>query len=151
MQYLQLENFMREALAEAEEALKLGEVPVGALIVCNGEVVSRAHNRREELADPTAHAEILAIRQAAEKLGTWRLARTTLFVTLEPCPMCAGALVQARVDAVVYAAADPKAWGTLTVRDIAENTQTNHQVKVIGGVLEEESQTLLRRFFEARR
>ncbi len=151
MQYSQLQNFMRGALAEGEEALKLGEIPVGALMVRNGEVIAQAHNRREELMDPTAHAEILVIRQAAKELGSWRLAGTTLFVTLEPCPMCAGALVQARVETVVYGTADPKAWGTLTVRDIAENAATNHQVKVIGGVLEEESRELLRRFFQTRR
>ena len=142
---------MREALAEAEKALELGEVPVGAILVRDGEVISRAHNRREELGDPTAHAEILAIRQAARSLGTWRLARTTLFVTLEPCPMCAGALVQARVDTVVFGARDPKAWGTLTVRDVAENAAVNHQAKVVSGVLEEECQAILRRFFQLRR
>ncbi|MCL5676793.1 MAG: tRNA adenosine(34) deaminase TadA [Firmicutes bacterium] len=151
MDYSQLESFMREALAEAEKALELGEVPVGAILVRDGEVISRAHNRREELGDPTAHAEILAIRRAARSLGTWRLARTTLFVTLEPCPMCAGALVQARVDTVVFGARDPKAWGTLTVRDVAENAAVNHQAKVISGVLEEECQAILRRFFQLRR
>ncbi len=151
MDYSRMEAFMREALVEAETAFRHGEIPVGALVVRNGEVIARAHNRREELLDPTAHAEILAIRQTAEKLGTWRLAGTALFVTLEPCPMCAGALVQARVDTVVYGARDPKAWGTLTVRDVAENAAVNHQVRVIGGVLEEECQALLRRFFEARR
>ncbi|MGE5589632.1 MAG: tRNA adenosine(34) deaminase TadA [Bacillota bacterium] len=146
-----MEAFMREALAEAEVAFSRGEVPIGALVVRDGEIIARAHNRREEFLDPTAHAELLAIRQAAQMLGTWRLAGTALFVTLEPCPMCAGALVQARVDTVVYGARDPKAWGTLTVRDVAENAAVNHQARVIGGVLEEECQGLLRRFFEARR
>ena len=145
------EFFMREALAEAEKALALGEVPVGAVLVAGDEIVGRGHNRRETDADPTAHAEILALRQAAARRRHWRLHGTTLYATLEPCPMCAGALVNARVDRLVYGAADPKAGAAGTVLEVAGNGRLNHRPAVTGGVLAEEAAALLRGFFRHRR
>jgi tRNA(adenine34) deaminase len=141
------ESFMREALAEAERAFAAGEVPVGAVVVRGGEVIGRGRNRREELHDPTAHAEVLAIRAAAGRLGGWRIPDATLYVTVEPCPMCAGALVLARIDRLVYGAADPKAGAVDTLFDIVRSPALNHRVEVTRGVLEPECAELMRRFF----
>jgi len=141
------ESFMREALAEAERAFAAGEVPVGAVVVRGGEVIGRGRNRREELHDPTAHAEVLAIRAAAAHLGGWRIPDATLYVTVEPCPMCAGALVLARIDRLVYGTADPKAGAVDTFFDIVRSPALNHRVEVTRGVLEAECAELLRRFF----
>jgi len=145
------EAFMREALAEAEKAYAAGEVPIGAVVVREGEIISRAHNRREAEHDATAHAEILAIREAGRRLGGWRLTGCTLYVTIEPCPMCAGALVQSRVEHLVYGAADPKAWADRSLLEIVQNPGLNHRLAVTGGVLAEECGALMKRFFRSRR
>ncbi|GAB6934931.1 tRNA adenosine(34) deaminase TadA [Calditerricola yamamurae] len=139
--------FMREALAEARKAEAIGEVPIGAVIVRNGEVVGRGHNLRETGKDPTLHAEMVAIREAASRLGGWRLLGCTLYVTLEPCPMCAGAIVQARIERVVYGAPDPKAGCAGTLMNLLDEPRFNHQVAVTSGVLAEECAQLLRDFF----
>lgn len=139
--------YMREALMEAEKAYALGEVPVGAVVVLEGRVIGRGHNLRETLKDSTAHAEILAMREAAGFVGDWRLNGTTLYSTVEPCAMCAGALVQFRVSTLVYGAADPKAGAVDSVVDLVREPRFNHQVEVIAGVLEEECRSVIRRFF----
>jgi tRNA(adenine34) deaminase len=141
------EAFMGMALQEADAAASEGETPIGAVVVCEGAVVARAHNRREIDADPTAHAELIAIREASRKLGRWRLTDCTVYVTLEPCPMCAGALVNARVGQLVYGATDPKAGAVGTLYDIASDERLNHRVDVIAGVRAEESARLLKDFF----
>ena len=143
--------FMREALAEARSAPSHGDVPIGAVVVKDGRVIARARNRREADADPTAHAEILALRDAAKHVGLWRLDGCTLYVTLEPCFMCAGACVNARVDRIVYAAADPKAGAVGSLADVPGDTRLNHNPEVVGGVLAEEASALLKAFFAARR
>ena len=142
---------MRLAIERAHEAEGHGDVPIGAVVVRAGEPLAAAGNERELRRDPTAHAEILAIRAAAEALGGWRLPDTTLYVTLEPCAMCAGAIVLARVPAVVYGAPDPKAGAAGSVLDVLAVPALNHRPAVIGGVLEEECAALLRDFFAARR
>jgi tRNA(adenine34) deaminase len=144
--------WMQEALAEARRAAEIGEVPIGAVIVHPGsqgqdEVIGRGHNRRESDRDPLAHAEILAIRQAAERIGGWRLSGSTIYVTLEPCAMCAGALVNSRIDRLVYGAADPKAGFCATLGNLVQDPRLNHRLEVTAGVLEEESAALLRGFF----
>lgn len=142
---------MREAIAEARKAACAGEAPVGAVIVLEGEIIAQAHNLKESLGDPTAHAEILAIRGAARALGAWRLSGATLYVTLEPCPMCAGAIVQARMDRLVYGAYDAKAGAAGTLLDIPRDMRLNHWVSVTGGVLAEECGAILASFFADRR
>lgn len=141
------EHFMREALIEARKAAALGEAPIGAVVVRDGAVVARGHNYRELGHDPTAHAEIIAIRQAATALGGWRLVGCTLYVTLEPCSMCAGAMVQARLPRLVFGALDAKAGAAGSVVELLQEPRFNHQVEVIGGVLAEESGQLLKEFF----
>ena len=145
------ENFMRIALAEARAAPDHGDVPIGAVIVRDGVVIARAHTQRELLHDPTAHAEIIALTQAASALGAWRLTACTAHVTVEPCVMCAGALVQARVSRLVYGAKDPKAGACVSLYRIPEDERLNHRIHVVSGVLEEECGRLLREFFQARR
>ncbi len=142
------EAWMRQALVEASRAAALGDVPVGAVMVRAGEVVGRGHNRREADADPLAHAELLAIRQAAHRQGGWRLVGCTLYVTLEPCAMCAGALVNSRVDRLVYGASDPKAGYCGTLGNVVEDPRLNHQLEVRSGVLAEECGALLTKFFQ---
>jgi tRNA(adenine34) deaminase len=142
---------MRLALGLAREAMALGEVPVGAVVVRDGRVIARAYNLRETLADPTAHAERLALTLAGRAAGSWRLDRCTLYVTLEPCPMCAGAIVQARLPRVVYGATDPKAGACDTLYRIASDPRLNHRAEVVGGVLAEECGAILTEFFRARR
>ncbi|NLZ92416.1 MAG: nucleoside deaminase [Firmicutes bacterium] len=142
---------MHEALVEAKNAFTLGEIPIGAVIVKNGQIIARDHNRREELNDPTAHAEILVMRKAGEILGGWRLPGTTLYVTIEPCPMCAGALVQARVGRIVYGAADSKAGAVDSLYTITTDERLNHRLEVNGGVLADEASELMRHFFRSRR
>ncbi len=132
---------------EAERALDIKEVPVGCVIVHDGEIIGKAHNQREVLQDPTAHAEILAITQAATHLGTWRLENTKLFVTLEPCPMCAGAIILARIAEVYFGAYDPKAGACGTLMNLLEDTRFNHQPAVFPGLLAEECGALLTNFF----
>ena len=145
------EAFMREALDEARAAEVHDDVPIGAVVVKDGVVIARARNRREVDADPTAHAEILALREAAMSVGVWRLDGCTLYVTLEPCFMCAGACVNARVDRIVYAATDPKAGAVGSLADVPADTRLNHNPQVTGGVLAEEASVLLKAFFAARR
>jgi tRNA(adenine34) deaminase len=142
---------MRQALDVAREALPHGEVPIGAVIVHDGHVVATAHNFRELWQDPTAHAEIIAIREAASKLGSWRLSGATLYVTVEPCAMCAGAIVLARIDRVVFGARDPKAGACGSIFNLLEEPRLNHRVEVVAGVLESESQDLLQTFFRGLR
>jgi tRNA(adenine34) deaminase len=141
-------GWMGVALAEARRAAEAGEVPVGAAIVsAAGELLAAAHNRRESDQDPLAHAELLAIREAARRTGSWRLEGATLFVTLEPCAMCAGALVLARVARLVYGAADPKAGYCGSLGDLVRDPRLNHRLEVVSGLLAEESGELLRSFF----
>lgn len=142
---------MGEALQQAEAAAALGEVPVGAVVVVDGRVVARAHNRREADGDPTAHAEVLVLRQAAEAVGRWRLDDATLVVTLEPCPMCAGAAWAARIGTVVFGAADPKAGATGSLYNVAVDNRLNHTSDVVAGVRADECAALLTEFFERRR
>ncbi len=138
---------MREALTEAERALAHGDVPVGAVVVRGGAVIGRGHNRKEADGDPTAHAEIIALREAAQALGGWRLVGATLYCTLEPCPMCAGAMLSARLPRLVYGADDPKAGAAGSVIELLRHPRFNHQVSVTRGLLAAESQALLERFF----
>ena len=145
------EYFMRLALREAERALEHEDVPVGALVVHGGEVIGAGCNERQLRQDPTAHCEILALREAARRLGTWRLANTVLYVTLEPCAMCAGAIVLARVPRVVYGTADPKAGAAGSVLDVLGEKRLNHRPEVAGGLLAGESAALLQSFFGSRR
>ena len=142
---------MRLALQEAEKALGHNDVPIGAVVVSSGEVVAAARNERELRRDPTAHAEVLALRAAAEKLGTWRLTDATLYVTLEPCPMCAGALVLARARRLVYGPQDPKAGAAMSLYNVVQDPRLNHQVEVVAGILGEECAALLSAFFLSRR
>jgi tRNA(adenine34) deaminase len=144
-------RLMRHALKEAALAARQGEVPVGAVVARDGEVLAVAHNERETLSDPTAHAELLALRRAARKLGSWRLTGCTLYATLEPCPMCAGALHAARISRLVYAAQDPKAGAAGTLYDLPADPRLNHTYPYKSGVLQSESAALLRTFFEQRR
>jgi tRNA(adenine34) deaminase len=145
------EYFMRLALREAERALEHGDVPIGAVIVRDGEVIAAARNERELRGDPTAHAEVLALREASSRLGTWRLLDTVLYVTLEPCAMCAGAIVLGRVPRVVYAADDPKAGAAGSVLDVLAEPRLNHRPVVAAGLLAEEAAELLRAFFASKR
>jgi tRNA(adenine34) deaminase len=144
-------DFMKLALDEARAALTHGDVPIGAVAVREGEVIARAHNERESARDATAHAEVLALRRASEALGRWRLDGVTLYVTLEPCPMCAGALVLARVKRLVYGAADEKLGAAYTLYNIVQDPRLNHECEVVSGVLSEESIELLQKFFRGRR
>ena len=141
------ELWMRHAIAEALLARDLGEVPVGAVLVLDGTVIGRGHNLRESAQDPTAHAEMVAIRQAADHLGSWRLLGTTMYVTLEPCAMCAGALVNARVPRVVWGCDDPKAGATRTLYAIGSDPRLNHRFESTAGVLGEQCSELLTSFF----
>ena len=145
------EYFMRLALREAERALEHDDVPIGAVIVHEGEVLAAARNERELRGDPTAHAEVLALREASAGLGTWRLLDTVLYVTLEPCAMCAGAIVLGRVPRVVYAADDPKAGAAGSVLDVLAEPRLNHRPVVSPGLLADEAADLLRAFFASRR
>jgi tRNA(adenine34) deaminase len=145
------EYYMRLALREAERALEHDDVPIGCVIVREGEVIASARNERELRGDPTAHAELLAIREAAAQIGGWRLLDTVLYVTLEPCAMCAGAIVLARVPRVVYGATDPKAGAAGSVLDVLAEPQLNHRPDVAGGLLADEGAELLRKFFGLRR
>jgi tRNA(adenine34) deaminase len=145
------EYFMRLALREAERALEHGDVPIGCVVIHEGEVIASASNERELRGDPTAHAEILAMREASERLGSWRLLDTVLYVTLEPCAMCAGAIVLGRVPRMIYGATDPKAGAAGSVFDILDEPRLNHRPEVAGGLLAEDSTALLREFFASRR
>jgi len=142
---------MRLALGEAQQALAHDDVPVGAVVVVAGEIVGRGHNERELRQDPTAHAEVIALREAAERLGTWRILDSVLYVTLEPCAMCAGAIVLGRVPRVVYGTPDPKAGAAGSVLDVLAEPRFNHRPRVEGGVLRDACAALLVDFFAARR
>jgi len=139
---------MNEAIKEALKAYEKGEIPVGAVVVVNGEIVSRAHNIKETTNDPTSHAEILAIREAGRALGAWRLTEATIYVTKEPCIMCSGAIVNARIKRLVYGCDDKKGGGALSLYKIVQDSRLNHQVEVKKGVLEEECSLLLKKFFK---
>ena len=143
--------FMRLALREAERAAEHDDVPIGAVIVRGGEVIGAGHNERELRQDPTAHAEVIALREAARRTGSWRVLDAVLYVTLEPCAMCAGAIVLARVPRVVYGAPDPKAGAAGSVLDVLAEPRLNHRPEVVGGLLAQDSALLLREFFGSRR
>ncbi len=145
------EEFMRAALDEARRGLLDGEVPVGAVVVLDGAIVGRAHNAPIALGDPTAHAEVLALREAGRKLGNYRLTGATLYATVEPCAMCCGAALNARVARVVYGAADPKAGAVVSLHRLLDDPRLNHRVDAVGGVLGDECGALLREFFETKR
>lgn len=145
------ERFMKLALKEAEVALSEGEIPVGAVIVSGDELIAKAHNQKELLRDPTAHAEMIAVTQAAAALGRWRLTDTTMYVTLEPCAMCAGAIVQARIPLVVFGAFDEKAGAAGSLMNLLADIRLNHQPEVISGFKADESRRLMRAFFQKMR
>lgn len=140
--------FMKKALKEAERAYELEEVPIGCIIVKNNRIIASAHNLREGLKDPTAHAEILAIQDASDFLGGWRLSGCTMYVTIEPCPMCAGAIVNSRIDRLVIGAPDIKGGGCGSIVNIVENEKLNHRVNVEWGVLKEECSDIMKDFFK---
>ncbi|GJQ57307.1 MAG: nucleoside deaminase [Candidatus Scalindua sp. AMX11] len=141
------EYYMQQAVAEAKKAYEIDEVPVGTVIVSEGKIIARAHNQREMLLDPTAHAEMIAITQAASYLQNWRLSNTTIYVTLEPCAMCTGALIQARVKNIVFGAKDEKYGACDSVLGLVNNPRFNHQPAILSGVLEGECRLLLKQFF----
>ena len=145
------EEWMRRALAQARAALEHGAVPIGAVVVHEGRVIGSGHNERERLQDPTAHAEVLALREAAAALRSWRVLDSTLYVTLEPCAMCAGAIVLSRIPRVVYGTTDPKAGAAGSVLDVLDDPRLNHRPQMVGGVLAGECGDLLRAFFADRR
>jgi tRNA(adenine34) deaminase len=145
------ESFMRMAIRDAQSALEHGDVPIGAVVVTDGEVVGTGRNERELRQDPTAHAEVIALREAARALGSWRILDSVLYVTLEPCAMCAGAIVLARVPRVVYGCADPKAGAAGSVLDVLGEPRLNHRPEVAGGLLAAECAALLKDFFSSRR
>lgn len=147
-QHLDDQRFMALALQEARQAGELGEVPIGAVLVWEGQVVGRGSNRREIDQDPTAHAEMLAIRQAARNQGSWRLLDTTLYVTLEPCTMCMGAIILARIPRLVFACRDPRAGAVGSIYDFSQDERFNHRVEVTEGILEQECRQLLSGFFQ---
>lgn len=147
----EVELWMRRAYREALRALEVGEVPVGAVVVFDGQVVGTGFNQPIHAGDPTAHAEIIALRNAAATLGNYRLVGTTLYVTVEPCLMCAGALVHARVSTLVYGAQEPRTGAVLSTMRVFDHESVNHRVKVVGGVLADESRELMQRFFKGRR
>jgi tRNA(adenine34) deaminase len=144
-------RMMELALEEAKRCLEWGDVPIGAVLARGDKMLARAGNEREQRQDPTAHAEVLALREGARAIGSWRLDECTLYVTLEPCAMCAGALVLARIKRLVYGASDPKAGFAGSLGDLVRDTRLNHRLHVVTGVLAEESGELLRRFFQQRR
>ena len=145
------DRFMQFALEEAQQALRENEVPIGAVIVYENRVIARAHNQREQLRDPTAHAEMIAITQAAESRQSWRLEGCTLYATLEPCPMCAGAILQARLPTLVYGAADPKAGAVDSLFRLLDDSRLNHRAEVVAGVMAEPCAQILSQFFQEQR
>jgi tRNA(adenine34) deaminase len=144
-------KLMQEALREAEIAYSHQEVPIGAVAVYQNKIIARAHNQKEELQDPTAHAEILAIQQAAKYLASWHLEDIDLYVTLEPCPMCAYAMLQARINKLIFGAPDPKAGAVGSIINIVQDKRFNHQMEVVSGVLKKECSLILQKFFQERR
>ena len=146
-----MEKFMRKALAEAQKAATMDEVPVGAVVVKDGKAIARAHNLKVKNKDAFAHAEMLAMSKAQKKLGDWRLNECDLYVTLEPCPMCAGAIINARVKRVVFGASDPKAGCTGTLYNLPEDKRFNHRAEIVGGVMAKECGEILTSYFRAKR
>ena len=144
-------SLMKEALKEAEIAYSRQEVPVGAVVLYQNKIIARSHNQKEELQDPTAHAEILAIQQAAKYLASWHLEDIDLYVTLEPCPMCAYAMLQARISKLIFGAPDPKAGAVGSIINIVQDKRFNHQMEVVSGVLKKECSLILQKFFQERR
>jgi len=144
-------HFMRQAFSQAQAAYELDEVPVGALIVRDQQIIGAAHNLCNQLRDPTAHAEMIAITQAAESVGDWRLEECTLYVTLEPCPMCAGAILQARIPRVVFGAIDPKGGGVVSMYELLSDDRLNHKCELVTGVMGDECGQILTSFFRAKR
>ncbi|AGA67588.1 cytosine/adenosine deaminase [Desulfitobacterium dichloroeliminans LMG P-21439] len=142
------QKWMSLALEEAQLAFEQGEVPIGAVVVHNNQVIAKAHNEKELRQDPTAHAEVLAVQRATQALGVWRLSEATLYVTLEPCPMCAGALVQARLKSLVFGAADLKGGAVGSVTNVLDVNRWNHRVEVVAGILEDECAQILKDFFK---
>lgn len=145
------ETYMKMALELAEQAFASGEVPVGAVITCEGRVIGAAYNQREQLHDPTAHAEMIAITQAADALSSWRLNDCSLYVTLEPCPMCAGAALNARIPQVIYGATDPKGGAVTSVFKLLSDARMNHRSEIVQGVLQDQCGEILKRFFRKKR
>lgn len=145
------EKYMQLALAEARKAADIGEIPIGAVLVCGEKIIAAAHNMRESWQDGTAHAEIIVIQEACKKLGRWRLSGCTLYVTVEPCPMCSGAIVNSRIDTVVYGCPDVKAGGAESIFNIITNPNLNHCAEVVSGVCEEECAQVMKDFFQRRR
>ncbi len=145
------EIFMEQALRQAEEAARCGEVPIGAVLAKDNSILVADRNRREELKDATAHAELLVLREAGKMLGGWRLSGSTLYVTLEPCPMCAGAMVLARIDRLVFGAVDPKGGAAVSLYDIVRDERLNHRLAITEGVLEEQCASILQQFFRSKR
>lgn len=145
------EKYMKEALAEAQKAFALGEVPIGAVLVVDGAIIARGHNMRETWHDATAHAEMIVIKEACRALKKWRLTGSTLYVTIEPCPMCAGGLVMSRVDRVVYGSADSKAGAVESIFNIVNHRALNHRLSVTEGVLADECRGIMKEFFRRRR
>lgn len=144
-------TFMKMALELAEQAYAVGEVPIGAVIAHQGRVIAAAHNQREQLRDPTAHAEMIAITQAAESMESWRLLDCTLYVTLEPCPMCAGAILNARLPRVIFGTPDPKGGGVVSVFRLLSDARMNHRAEITQGILADQCSELLSRFFRSKR
>lgn len=142
------ELYMSEALVEARKAFDKGEVPIGAVVVLDGQIIGRGHNLRETTDDPTSHAEIIAIREASQHMGDWRLEETTLYCTIEPCPMCAGALINGRVKRLVYGAKDPKAGAVDSLLNLVQDERFNHRLEVTSGVLEDQCRQIIQEFFE---
>lgn len=142
---------MAEALIEAEKAYNMGEVPIGAVVVKDGHIIGRGHNLREAKKDPTLHAEIIAIREAAAFLGGWRLIGCDIYVTIEPCPMCAGAMIQGRIDRLIFGALDAKSGCAGSLYNLPEDKRFNHRLKVIPGIMADECRTIMQNFFRARR
>ncbi len=140
--------YMKEALLEAKKAFEMEEIPIGAVIVKNNTIIARGHNLKETMKDPTAHAEIIAIRRASEVLRSWRLTDCDLYVTIEPCAMCAGSLVQARISRLIIGAMDPKAGATGSLYNIANDERLNHRIEVVHGVLENECSSIMKEFFK---
>jgi tRNA(adenine34) deaminase len=143
--------FMLQAIVEAQAAASEGEVPVGALVVHNGQIIASAHNQREQLKDPTAHAEMIAITQATESFESWRLEDCTMYVTLEPCPMCAGAILQSRINTLVYGSDDPKSGAVKSLYNLLNDTRLNHRCDIISGILAEKCGAILTEFFKEKR
>lgn len=145
------EDYMEIALAEAKKAGAMGEVPIGAVVVCDGDVVAAAHNMRETWQDATAHAEVIAIKEACRKLNRWRLSGCTLYVTVEPCTMCSGAIVNSRLDRVVFGCRDSRAGGVESLFNILSHPSLNHNPEVVGGLMEDECAKVVQKFFIAKR